>query len=44
MADALADPASYAAKMPDIAELKARFGVDVMASKIEKAYFAALGR
>jgi glycosyltransferase involved in cell wall biosynthesis len=42
MADALADPASFSAKMPDAAELKARFGVKVMAAEIEKAYFAAL--
>jgi glycosyltransferase involved in cell wall biosynthesis len=44
MAEAFSDPASFAAKMPDAAELKARFGVDVMAAEIEKAYFAALGR
>ena len=44
MADALADPAAFSAKMPDATELKARFGVDVMAAEIEKAYFAALGR
>jgi glycosyltransferase involved in cell wall biosynthesis len=44
MADALSDPASFAASMPDAAELKARFGVDVMAAEIEKAYFAALRR
>ncbi len=44
MADALADPAAFSAKMPDAAELKARFGADVMAAEIEKAYFAALGR
>jgi glycosyltransferase involved in cell wall biosynthesis len=44
MAEALSDPASFAAKMPDAAELKARFGVDVMAAEIEKAYFAALRR
>ena len=30
--------------MPDTASLKARFGADVMAAEIEKAYFAALGR
>ena len=39
---ALADPAAYARLMPDIATLKARFGADVMAAEIEKAYFAAL--
>jgi glycosyltransferase involved in cell wall biosynthesis len=44
MTQALADPASYRALMPTPAELKARFGADVMASAIEKAYFAALGR
>jgi glycosyltransferase involved in cell wall biosynthesis len=44
MADALADPAAFFASMPEIAELKARFGADVMASEIENAYFAALGR
>ena len=44
MADALADPASFATKMPDAAELRARFGADVMAAEIEKAYFAALKR
>jgi glycosyltransferase involved in cell wall biosynthesis len=42
MADALADPTAFVAGMPDIATLRARFGVDVMATKIEKAYFAAL--
>jgi glycosyltransferase involved in cell wall biosynthesis len=42
MVDALADPASFAANMPDVAELRARFGADVMAAEIEKAYFAAL--
>ena len=44
MADALADPAAFAAHMPDAAELKTRFGADTMADEIEKAYFAALGR
>ena len=44
MADALADPSSFAAKMPGASELKARFGADVMAAKVEKAYFAALKR
>ena len=44
MADALADPAAFAAHMPDAAELRNRFGADVMAAEIEKAYFAALGR
>lgn len=44
MAEALADPAAFAALMPDMADLKGRFGVDVMAAEIEKAYFSALGR
>ena len=44
MADALADPAAFAAHMPDAAELKTRFGAGTMADEIEKAYFAALGR
>ena len=44
MAGALADPASFAAQMPDAAELEARFGATVMAAEIEKAYFAALKR
>jgi hypothetical protein len=30
--------------MPGIADLKARFGAEVMAAEIEKAYFAALKR
>lgn len=44
MTEALADPASYRMLMPAPAELQARFGADVMAAAIEKAYFAALGR
>ena len=44
MAEALADPASFAAQMPDAADLRARFGANVMAAEIEKAYFAALKR
>jgi hypothetical protein len=30
--------------MPQADELKARFGADVMAFEIEKAYFAALNK
>ena len=41
---ATANPASFATQMPDSDELMARFGVDVMAAEIEKAYFAALKR
>ena len=44
MSQALADPAAYGRLMPDGASLKARFGADVMAANIEKAYFAALDR
>ena len=29
--------------MPSLAEIKARFGADVMAKQIEQIYFAALG-
>lgn len=43
MHEALADLAAYRRQMPDLAALKARFGADVMAAEIEKAYFAALG-
>ncbi|CDX11213.1 Group 1 glycosyl transferase [Mesorhizobium sp. ORS 3324] len=39
---ALDDPAAYRNLMPPGDELKARFGADVMAAEIEKAYFAAL--
>lgn len=42
MIEAFQSPAAYAAAMPDLAELKARFGVDVMAREVEKAYFSAL--
>ncbi len=44
MSQALADPAAYRNLMPDEASLKARFGADVMAAEIEKAYFAALNK
>ena len=43
MREALADLAAYRRQMPDLTALKARFGADVMAAEIEKAYFAALG-
>ena len=42
MSEALADIAAYGRLMPDGASLRARFGADVMAAEIEKAYFAAL--
>lgn len=42
MATALADEAAFAACMPSLAELKARFGADVMAAKIETAYRQSL--
>ena len=44
MRQALADADAYRKLMPAGASLKARFGVDVMAADIEKAYFAALSR
>lgn len=44
MAEAIMQPRDYASRMPDIAELKRRFGVDVMARDIERAYAEALGR
>ncbi|RWO99844.1 MAG: glycosyltransferase family 1 protein [Mesorhizobium sp.] len=44
MSAALADPKAYGALMTDTADLKARFGADVMAAAIETAYFAALKR
>ncbi|MBN9221955.1 MAG: glycosyltransferase family 4 protein [Mesorhizobium sp.] len=42
MSEALADLVAYSRLMPDGADLRARFGADVMAAEIEKAYFAAL--
>ena len=42
MATALADLGAYGDLMPAAASLKARFGADVMAARIEQAYFAAL--
>jgi glycosyltransferase involved in cell wall biosynthesis len=44
IAEALADPAAYRMLMPLPADLRARFGADVMAAAIEQAYFAVLGR
>lgn len=44
VSEALADLGAYISLMPGTADLKARFGADVMAAEIEKAYFAALGR
>jgi len=41
MREALSDLAAYKSHMPDAATLRARFGADVMAAEIEKAYFAA---
>ena len=41
MQEALSDLAAYKGLMPGTAALKARFGADVMAAEIEKAYFAA---
>lgn len=44
LSDALADLGAYQRLMPGAPDLKARFGADVMAAEIEKAYFAALRR
>ncbi|RUV67394.1 MAG: glycosyltransferase family 1 protein [Mesorhizobium sp.] len=44
MSAALADLNAYGSLMPDTADLKTRFGADVMAAAIETAYFAALKR
>ena len=44
MHEALSDLDAYRRVMPDTVSLKARFGVDVMAADIEKAYFAALSK
>ncbi len=44
MGEALGDLEAYGGAMPDTASLKARFGVDVMAADIERAYFAALSK
>ena len=44
MGQALSDEAAWAALMPNQATLKARFGADIMAANIERAYFAALKR
>lgn len=42
MDEALANLDAYRQVMPETGELKSRFGVNVMAAEIEKAYFAAL--
>ncbi|TIN97977.1 MAG: glycosyltransferase family 4 protein [Mesorhizobium sp.] len=44
MSQALTDLAAYSKLMPDDASLRSRFGADVMAAEIEKAYFAALDK
>lgn len=44
IADALGDLDGYSRLMPDTSDLKKRFGADVMAADIEKAYFSALKR
>lgn len=41
MAEAAAHPDAFSRKMPDAAVLKARFGADVMAGDIERAYYSA---
>jgi glycosyltransferase involved in cell wall biosynthesis len=42
MGEALLDPQAYGNLMPSVADLKARFGADVMAAQIEAAYYSAL--
>lgn len=42
MVETLRDPAAFATRMPETATLKARFGADVMAANIEKAYFESI--
>nr|WP_210315004.1 glycosyltransferase [Aminobacter aganoensis] len=42
MRSSLENPVAYGKLMPGPVELKSRFGVSVMASDIEKAYFSAL--
>ncbi|TPJ46141.1 glycosyltransferase [Mesorhizobium sp. B2-7-1] len=44
MGTVLDDREAYRKAMPQTDELKARFGADVMAAEIEKAYFAALNK
>jgi glycosyltransferase involved in cell wall biosynthesis len=44
MAPAVTDLDAYCRQMPGIVELKARFGADVMAAAVERAYLAALQR
>lgn len=44
MAEALSDLPAYRAVMPDIEGLRARFGVDVMAERVESAYLDTLRR
>lgn len=44
MGTALDDRHAYLKAMPQAGELKSRFGADVMAAEIEKAYFAALNK
>jgi glycosyltransferase involved in cell wall biosynthesis len=44
MGTALGDRDAYRKMMPQLGELKARFGADVMATEIEKAYFEALNK
>jgi len=43
MAQALAYPIDFKAKMPPASELRARFGADVMAAAVERAYVSAIG-
>lgn len=44
MVDAIENPQAFRAKMPSADMLRSRFGADVMAAGVERAYFAALAR
>ncbi|GLS33404.1 Glycosyltransferase involved in cell wall bisynthesis [Mesorhizobium albiziae] len=44
MATALQDMSAYSALMPQLPDLRLRFGSDVMAHQIEQIYFSALGK
>ena len=44
MVAAMRDEAGFARNMPSDADLRSRFGADVMATQVEKAYFTSLGK
>ena len=43
MSEAIRSETGFAALMPNQSDLRSRFGVDVMAERIEEAYYTALG-